>query len=521
VIVLSTHQADDIAAICQRVVVLLEGRVRFSGTPAELADLAAGQVWTADRRDESPSPPGTRARAQLLAALGGLPASTLLVAAAVVVFQLRGAIGSPSPAVLVGGLLLVLAGAVIGVAVGARFPHPLAGVLAALVWFGAFSQTNRFDSGVTWLLPWTFNGELRLLPGPLSGYPPAAAHDVELAGIAGLAAVAALVVTARGHRLGRISWMMAGAVTLAVACIAGAVQLRPISTRALDRLAEDIAAPESIQHCTTSGGIRYCVYPGFGSVLPEFQRPVSTVLARLPARPARSLTVRQVAETTLEDPLLTYGHGKQQVDSWRTQMQTAPIKTPAADAVYPVVGTWPSGGAQAAARFDLALGTAEWAVGLPPSTGSHPGPVSSQCVPVDQAREAIAIWMAILATHPSTSSLQAGLPPTGPGQASGSYSNVDGATVATWTYPGEYAQYLASPGPQPTVDAYLLARAMTALPSQHVEQTLHQHWNEWIDPSVSNTTLAAALGIPTPSFTVPPLIGAKASPGPGQPVCTS
>jgi ABC-2 type transport system ATP-binding protein len=53
VIVLSTHQADDIAAICQRVVVLLEGRVRFSGTPAELADLAAGQVWTADRRDES------------------------------------------------------------------------------------------------------------------------------------------------------------------------------------------------------------------------------------------------------------------------------------------------------------------------------------------------------------------------------------------------------------------------------------------------------------------------------------
>jgi ABC-2 type transport system ATP-binding protein len=52
VIVLSTHQADDVAAICQRVVVLLQGRVRFTGTPAELADLAAGRVWTVDQRDE-------------------------------------------------------------------------------------------------------------------------------------------------------------------------------------------------------------------------------------------------------------------------------------------------------------------------------------------------------------------------------------------------------------------------------------------------------------------------------------
>src|ERR1700685_766458 len=40
VIVLSTHQADDIAAICPKVIVLLQGRVRFAGTPAELAATA-------------------------------------------------------------------------------------------------------------------------------------------------------------------------------------------------------------------------------------------------------------------------------------------------------------------------------------------------------------------------------------------------------------------------------------------------------------------------------------------------
>jgi ABC-2 type transport system ATP-binding protein len=51
VIVLSTHQADDIAAICPKVVVLLRGQVHFAGTPAELAVTAAGRVWAADERD--------------------------------------------------------------------------------------------------------------------------------------------------------------------------------------------------------------------------------------------------------------------------------------------------------------------------------------------------------------------------------------------------------------------------------------------------------------------------------------
>jgi ABC-2 type transport system ATP-binding protein len=51
VIVLSTHQADDIAAICPTVIVLLHGRVCFAGTPADLAATAAGQVWAAAERD--------------------------------------------------------------------------------------------------------------------------------------------------------------------------------------------------------------------------------------------------------------------------------------------------------------------------------------------------------------------------------------------------------------------------------------------------------------------------------------
>ncbi len=44
-VLLSTHQTDDVAAICDRVIVLHEGRSRFAGTPPELGNLAAGRVW--------------------------------------------------------------------------------------------------------------------------------------------------------------------------------------------------------------------------------------------------------------------------------------------------------------------------------------------------------------------------------------------------------------------------------------------------------------------------------------------
>lgn len=53
VAILSTHQVDDVMAICATVVVLLAGQIRFTGTPAELGALATGKVWRAAERDES------------------------------------------------------------------------------------------------------------------------------------------------------------------------------------------------------------------------------------------------------------------------------------------------------------------------------------------------------------------------------------------------------------------------------------------------------------------------------------
>ena len=46
-VLLSTHQTEDVTALCQRVLVLAHGAVRFDGTPAQLARVADGRVWTA------------------------------------------------------------------------------------------------------------------------------------------------------------------------------------------------------------------------------------------------------------------------------------------------------------------------------------------------------------------------------------------------------------------------------------------------------------------------------------------
>jgi ABC-2 type transport system ATP-binding protein len=51
IVVLSTHQTEDVAALCERVIVLDLGRVRYDGQVTELVRQAAGRVWLADQPD--------------------------------------------------------------------------------------------------------------------------------------------------------------------------------------------------------------------------------------------------------------------------------------------------------------------------------------------------------------------------------------------------------------------------------------------------------------------------------------
>jgi ABC-2 type transport system ATP-binding protein len=51
IVVLSTHQTEDVAALCERVIVLDRGRVRYDGQVTDLTGQAAGRVWLADQPD--------------------------------------------------------------------------------------------------------------------------------------------------------------------------------------------------------------------------------------------------------------------------------------------------------------------------------------------------------------------------------------------------------------------------------------------------------------------------------------
>ena len=49
-IILSTHQTEDVAALCPHVVVMHHGAALFGGSPRELAEVARGSVWLSPER---------------------------------------------------------------------------------------------------------------------------------------------------------------------------------------------------------------------------------------------------------------------------------------------------------------------------------------------------------------------------------------------------------------------------------------------------------------------------------------
>jgi ABC-2 type transport system ATP-binding protein len=54
-VVLSTHNTSEVAALCQRVLVMREGQIRYDGTPQALRTTAEGRVWEADEPDHRAS----------------------------------------------------------------------------------------------------------------------------------------------------------------------------------------------------------------------------------------------------------------------------------------------------------------------------------------------------------------------------------------------------------------------------------------------------------------------------------
>ncbi len=145
-----------------------EGQLLLGAAVLIAAQLAAGR----DRRDgladlyaSFPASATTRVIGQLAGLAGAIPASLLLIGLTAAAVELLGSIGAASLTLLVGGLLLVIACGAAGIAIGTRFPHPLAGVIGALALFLICSQAGRFSGAAIWLVPWSFHQDHSGHPG--------------------------------------------------------------------------------------------------------------------------------------------------------------------------------------------------------------------------------------------------------------------------------------------------------------------------------------------------------------------
>jgi ABC-2 type transport system ATP-binding protein len=68
IVILSTHIVEDIAATCNRMAVLDQGRVRFHGAPSTLIAAAEGQVWEVEIPLNQSPPVSWRIASRMLAA---------------------------------------------------------------------------------------------------------------------------------------------------------------------------------------------------------------------------------------------------------------------------------------------------------------------------------------------------------------------------------------------------------------------------------------------------------------------
>jgi hypothetical protein len=485
----------------------------------------------------------TRAAAHLIGLAGPLLLAMVVEGAAVAWLDFLGPVGSPRLGVLAQGLLLVVLGGALGTALAGPLPNPVAAVFTLVVlgvveWdlLNPFGVQVAVPPATAWFFPWTQPVLSGYLPGPIATIPPAA-HLAWLAALTGVAACAGL--GRAGWRTGSRAGSRSAAVALA-ACVAaggwsGWTLGHPPTASVTAGLASAITHPAQTEQCRTQQGVRYCAYPGFGPDVARWAAVVNGVLGLLPAPTAARLTVRQVVDGAVFqapgefDPVAQGQPGQtlklpKGVGRFVAAEGTDPALIPGSS--YPpayVDLDWSAGSTAGEYQLGLAEQTAWWVAGLPTTqrivydtTPEGTDLLSSSCVPVSQAREAIAIWLSASATPGTRAAFGAGeAEVVRLGVASVPLRTTAG-WVAGWTGTGGTAGYRANL--QATAQGGALADAMLRLPRQRVEAALASDWPGWLRATATDKQLAAALGIPLPP--APPVDKSMIDPRqPAQPVC--
>jgi hypothetical protein len=461
-----------------------------------------------------PASAGVRTGAHLLSVTGPLMLAAALVAGAVAWLDNQGTLGAPRLWVLGAGLLLIVLTGALGVGLGSWRQHPLAGLLTVLV-FGlieidlvlSYANPVHLSGGVAWLFPWSAPGSLlNSLPGLTVPYPPPA-HVAELAGLI-LFAIGATLWPVLARR--RVAALLA-ATGVALTCWSGWLVARPVSSSALDTMAREVMHPAGFQHCQLTGEVRFCYYPAFEPLVRQWAAPVDGVLARVPRSARPVLTVRQVWDLGFFVPPMLAPTGltsnggaaptslSTAVGNFQQALSTNPslVEGSGTPPVY-TDASWGTGSSLGAAQFALAVSTAEWATGLPTTGrsisynyaisggGSQAGTAVLACVPVGQARESIALWLAAGATSATRSAF--------PHSGRSGPTQVGKRWIATVTEAG----FGPSVGLTATAQGTALAAEMLRLPDRTVDAVLGARWQYWLRPQTTTAELATALGLHLP-----------------------
>lgn len=429
--------------------------------------------------------------AHVLAALGTAPVTAALMGG-LLAYQnhVEPAVGGSVHLGELGvGVLLVVGGGVVGVAVARWLPHPIAALPAVMAVIAIEIALTETPSAPHRFLAFLVGDELDILPH--LEIRPWAWHLVWLIAWTGVMGV---VGVAR-HRIDR-PVVAAALVCALLVGLSGWGQLRPLPGSVADAKAAWLLDPLSVQRCEARGELRFCAYPGELHLVDEWATVVAGVLDAVPADvAARVPVVTQRVPDLAENPdcgdtpFLDMVH-----PDIRDRLSPEQV-WPRDGGIHPTVGPdhMPCGGQRLNGLF-TAVQTGAWAVGLPPT----PWHLHERCIADGQARSALALWLGAQATPNGRSALRL-VRQEAPFDASSrlafgdeSLQMHEGAwdVVPQWGVRWHRADMEA-------------ALALLGRPHAEVVATVIDSWDVLVDPATPTSTLLEAAGA-TPFATPAP-----------------
>ena len=498
---------------------------------ANLCMLRSRRYGTEELFGGAALPLGSRTAGHLLACLATLPVSIGVATVLVVIMRLEGWQGWPRIEVFVVGPLIVLGGAVLGVAVARWLPWAVFGWVAVIATFVLQVNLGQADARFRWL-HFSVNGNDTTFNLPEFQLERHGWHLVYLIGATLLVAAVALLrsppTTARLGLLG---------VAVALVALGVYAQVQPPSATEAEVVASRLESPMASQQCVELDRVNYCSWPRYATWREGWRTPVQGVLSRVPRQVSErpgGIVVSQ--RPTLEVRSLVDPDLRGRVDP-RLVFPREPVVHAGFDWTEP---TWSNQDVEPNRDLELAYNTALVAVGLPdrpwwdestadPSWATrklHRGNGGNgeeivlvadglnTCDAGGEARVVVALWLAGQATDHTRQALIRDA-----GQAGSQDGDKSGPGVADLLWLEEYdtsiPPVLPRFGTVTTGDDVQSAVQLLALPDDRVAEVVRSRWNDLIEPSTPVSRIFELLDLPVPASarTTPTGLGGIIPPG--------